>query len=207
MFTGIAEGVGKVLSITENRGQKRIAITTKFSDLCSGETILVNGVALSVLEIINKNDAMLAITEKQLSQTNLRNAAEGTILNLERAVLANGRLGGHFVHGNIDATAMLLSITPHQDHHRLTLALDPKFGRYCIENGVITLNGISLVISSLEETKAREFMISCIVPALTWRNSNFDSLKSGDALNVEVDVLAKYIERLCPFLDNPILPQ
>jgi riboflavin synthase len=85
----------------------------------------------------------------------------------------------------------------------MTVALDPKYGRYCVEKGSITINGVSLTINHLIETKLNEFMVTFLIVPHTWKNTTLSSLKIGDEVNVEVDILAKYIERLCPQLQMP----
>lgn len=206
MFTGIVENTGSVISLEERRGQRRFTIATGFKDLALGESVSVNGVCLTVTEFDDKGQAQFFVSEESLERSNLRLAEAGTKLNLERAMPANGRFSGHFVQGHVDTTGMLLSIIPGADHHRLMVALDPKYGRYCVEKGSISLNGVSLTINSLEETKAGEFMISCLIIPHTWKSTTFSDLMPGDQLNVEIDVLAKYIERLCPYLEKPLLP-
>ncbi len=206
MFTGIVEKVGEIVAIEERRGQKRFSIHTGFSDLAIGESVAVNGVCLTVTETTPKCEAQFFVSEETLERSNLRNLSASSAVNLERALPANGRFSGHFVQGHVDTTGMLLTVAPGADHHRIVVALDPKYGRYCVEKGSISVDGVSLTINSLEETKAGEFMISCLLIPHTFKNTTFKDKKPGDALNVEIDVLAKYIERLCPYLEKPLLP-
>ena len=121
-------------------------------------------------------------------------------MNLERAVSFGSRMGGHWVQGHVDVKGLVLTLAEGPDHHRMTVALDPKYGRYCVEKGSIAINGVSLTINSLIETKLNEFMVSFLIVPHTWKNTTLSELKSGDFVNVEVDILAKYIERLCPQL-------
>lgn len=198
MFTGIIEQVGKVISLEEKRGQMRALIATKFTDLAIGESVAVNGVCLTVSESTAKGEACFFLSEETLACSNLKLLEPESKVNLERALTLQSRLSGHMVQGHVDATGTLLNITPGADHHKLSIALDPKFGRYCVEKGSVTVNGVSLTINSLTETKQKEFMISVLIIPHTWNHTNLSALKIGDPLNIEVDVLAKYIERLCP---------
>lgn len=198
MFTGIIEDIGQVASVEERRGQRRLNLMTGFKDLALGESIAVNGVCLTVSECGPKGEASFFISEESLERSNLKSLGEGMKVNLERAVRADSRLGGHYVQGHVDTTALLLNISEGNDHHKLTVALDPKYGRYCVEKGSIAINGVSLTINQLIETKRNEFMISLLLVPHTFKHTSFRDAKTGDQLNVEVDILAKYIERLCP---------
>lgn len=203
MFTGLVEKVGKVLSVEDRRGQRRLQLKTGWEDLALGESVSVNGVCLTVTETSPKGDANFFVSEESLERSNLINLQEGSLVNLERALVVGDRMGGHWVQGHVDTKGLVLHVIEGNDHHKLHVALDHKFGRYCIEKGSVTLNGVSLTINSLTPTKLNEFMISCLIVPHTWKHTNFHELKSGDALNVEVDALAKYIEKLCPQLNAP----
>jgi riboflavin synthase len=204
MFTGIVEQVGKVISLEEKRGQMRALIQTKFTDLALGESIAINGVCLTVSESTPKGEAHFFLSEETLACSNLKVLEAGSRVNVERALTLSSRLSGHMVQGHVDTTGTLLNIAEGSEHHKLSIALDPKYGRYCVEKGSIAINGVSLTINSLTETKQKEFIISVLVIPHTWQNTNFSDLKIGAPLNVEVDVLAKYIERLCPNLQQPL---
>jgi riboflavin synthase len=197
MFTGIVEKVGKVLSLEEKRGQKIVVIQTGWKDLELGESIAVNGVCLTVTECGPTGDARFFISEESLERSNLNKIEASSPLNLERAITIEKRFSGHLVQGHVDTTATLINITAGADHHKLTFAIDPKFGRYCVEKGSITFNGISLTINTQTATKAGEFMVSVLVIPHTWKHTNLSQLAVGDQVNLEVDVIAKYVERLC----------
>lgn len=203
MFTGLVAEVGKVLMAEDRRGQRKVTVKTGFTDLAAGESIAVNGVCLTVSELTPKGEASFFVSEESLSRSNLGALAEGSRVNLERALQFNGRMGGHWVQGHVDVQGMLLNLADGSDHHKLTVALDPKYGRYCVEKGSITINGVSLTINELIETKQNEFMVTFLIVPHTWKNTNLADLKIGEPVNVEVDILAKYIERLCPQLSAP----
>lgn len=203
MFTGLVEQVGKVETAEDRRGQRKIQIQTKFTDLQAGESISVNGVCLTVTEAGPKGEAYFFVSEESLERSTLGKLEAGSKVNLERALQVGARMGGHWVQGHVDVKGMVLNVVEGADHHRVTLALDPKYGRYCVEKGSIAVEGVSLTINSLIETKLNEFMVTFLVIPHTWKNTTLNQLKTGDAVNVEVDVLAKYIERLCPQLTVP----
>lgn len=203
MFTGLVEQLGRVESVEDRRGQRKVQILTKFQDLQAGESVSVNGVCLTVTEAGNKGEAFFYISEESLERSTLGKLQQGSRVNLERAMQFGGRMGGHWVQGHVDAKGMVLNCSQGADHHKITVALDPKYGRYCVEKGSITIEGVSLTINSITATRLNEFMVSFLVIPHTWKNTTLSELKTGDFVNVEVDILAKYIERLCPQFNAP----
>lgn len=203
MFTGIIESVGKVLSVEERRGQRKLQIKTPWQDVKLGESIAINGVCLTVSEFTPKGECFFFVSEESLDRSTLGKLEVESSVNLERALVFGGRMGGHWVQGHVDAKGLILNLAEGPDHHKVTMALDPKYGKYCVEKGSISVNGVSLTINSLTLTKLNEFMISLLIVPHTWKNTNFSHLKIGDEVNVEVDVLAKYIEKLCSPSNEP----
>jgi len=203
MFTGLVEQVGRVESAEDRRGQRKLAISTKYTDLKNGESVAVAGVCLTVAEATKTGEAFFFVSEETLERSTLGKLAAGSRVNLERAVQFGSRMGGHWVQGHVDAKGLVLSNVPGADHHKFTVALDPKYGKYCVEKGSITIEGVSLTINSIQETRNKEFMVSFLVIPHTWKHTTISDLKTSDAVNVEVDILAKYIERLCPQLNEP----
>jgi riboflavin synthase len=204
MFTGLVEKVGKVLSVEDRRGQRRITVKTGWSDLQNGESISVNGVCLTVAEANPKGEALFFVSEESLDRSNLNKLEPESSVNLERALTMASRMGGHWVQGHVDVKGLVLNLAEGSDHHKMTVALDPKYGRYCVEKGSIAIDGVSLTINALIETKLNEFMITFLIVPHTWKHTTFSELKIGSEVNVEVDILAKYIERLCPQLNAPL---
>lgn len=198
MFTGIIESIGKVISLEERRGQRKLQVKTPWTDLQPGERVSVSGVCLTIVEPTPRGETTFFVNEESLERSTLGQLQTDARVNLERALTMTGRLGGHWVQGQVDLKGMVLNLNEGTDHHRMTMALDRKYGRYCVEKGSIAVNGVSLTIHSLTETKLNEFMVSFQIAPHIWKNTNLSELKSGEAVNVEVDVLAKYIERLCP---------
>ncbi len=201
MFTGLVEQLGKVESAEDRRGQRKVLIQTKFNDLEPGESVSVNGVCLTVSEAGPKGEAYFFVSEETLERSTLGKLAKDSRVNLERAMQFGSRMGGHWVQGHVDVKGLVLNVVEGSDHHKITVALDPKYGRYCVEKGSITIDGVSLTINSIIETKLSEFMVTFLVIPHTWKNTTLSELKINDAVNVEVDILAKYMERLCqPYL-------
>lgn len=202
MFTGLVEQIGKVESVEDRRGQRKIQVHTKWNDLHTGESVSVSGVCLTVAEATTKGDAFFFVSEETLERSTLGKLEAGSKVNLERAMQFGGRMGGHWVQGHVDTKGMVLNNVEGADHHRITLALDPKYGKYCVEKGSIAVDGVSLTINTITETRNKEFMVSFLIVPHTWKHTTMSGLKTGDACNVEVDILAKYIERLCPQLED-----
>ena len=196
MFTGTIEQVGKVIKLEERRGQKKLLVKTNWDDVKAGENISVNGLCLTAIECTTKGEVEFLVPENRIEGTNLYKLEANTRLNLERALMLSSRMGGHWVQGNIDTQGLVLNISEANDHYKIALALDPKYGRYCVEKGSIAINGVSLNIETILETKLNEFMITLLLVPQIWKSTNFSDLHSNDSVNVEVDILAKYVERL-----------
>jgi riboflavin synthase len=192
MFTGLIEEVGRVRSIgmTDHGSQLRVAAPCIAGEIALGESIAVNGCCLTTTDI---QDSALTfdLLEETLSRTNLGGLQTNSAVNLERALAANSRLGGHFVQGHVDSTARVVSFEAHRADHRLEVELAQAFAHYVVVKGSIALNGVSLTIADVLPAS----FIVWIIPH-TCRETNFSALQSGDFLNVEFDLLAKYVERM-----------
>jgi riboflavin synthase len=160
------------------------------ADAKLGDSIAVNGCCLTITAISNGllSSDLLAET---LARTNLGALKPGSRVNLERALPANGRLGGHFVQGHVDCTSRLLGITPKGQDHLLEIALPKEFAKYVAYKGSIAINGISLTAAEVRE----ESIVLWIIPH-TMAMTNLGTLAPGDSVNIEFDMLAKYLERL-----------
>lgn len=177
----------------------RVRISTSYSDLQSGESISVNGVCLTVAEFDEIGSALFFIGSETLRRTNLGQLAEIVSVNLERAMLASTRLSGHWVQGHVDGLATVMETGTEGETHRIRLKLANDLVRYCVEKGSITLNGVSLTLNSVNDEPTPSVTVHLI--PYTWNHTNLSQLRVGDTVNVEVDILAKYVERLCqPFL-------
>lgn len=192
MFTGLIEEVGHIRGIrATGRGrQLRVAAPGISNDLRLGESVAVNGCCLTATAIRN-GDITFDLLEETVARTNFGNLGGESPVNLERALAATGRMGGHFVQGHIDCTAQVLSFEAQSTDYRLEVELPAGFARYAVEKGSIALDGISLTIAELLPAS----LVVWIIPH-TRRETNLSRLQRGSLLNVEFDLLAKYVERL-----------
>lgn len=201
MFSGIIEKRAQVSLAVPNAGSLEIELESGWSDLSLGESIAVNGVCLTVTHFDETGLACFFISPETLTRTNLGSLVVGQYVNLERAVTLDTRLSGHLVQGHVDGLARLAERVEADGAWRHVFLLPHALRRYCVEKGSIALNGISLTINGLEQWEAGVALHVTIIPH-TWEHTNLNTLTIGDELNVEVDVMAKYVERLClPYLE------
>ena len=190
MFTGLIESVGTV-KVLEPRGNdaERLVIEAPFADeLALGESVAVNGCCLTVTG--KEGGVSFDLLVETLNRTNLGTLKPGSRVNLERALRADGRFGGHFVQGHIDTTAEVLSAEPQGNDLNLVISIPGEGVRYFIEKGSIAVNGVSLTVASLTEGSFGLW----IIPH-TLQETNLGNLKQGDPVNLEYDLIAKYAER------------
>jgi riboflavin synthase len=190
MFTGLIESVGTV-KVLKPRGNDaaRLVIEAPFADeLSLGESVAVNGCCLTVTG--KEGGISFDLLVETLNRTNLGILKPGSRVNLERALRADGRFGGHFVQGHIDKTAEVLSAEPAGNDLNLVIGIPREGVRYFIEKGSIAVNGVSLTVASLT---AESFGL-WIIPH-TLQETNLGELKPGDRVNLEYDLIAKYAER------------
>jgi riboflavin synthase len=192
MFTGIVEEIGAVRHIepTASGSRVEIACALVMERLAIDDSISVAGVCLTV---VGRDDRAFTsdIVPETLARSNLGQLGRGSRVNLERAATPLTALGGHFVQGHVDATARLLERDASGEGGRLRFALPKTLSRYVVEKGFITLDGVSLTIARLGKT----FFEIALIPH-TAQKTTFGTLRVGDAVNVEVDVIAKYVERM-----------
>ena len=192
MFTGIIEELGKIASLEKYAGGAKIKISAKIvtDDANEGDSIAVNGVCLTALEI--KSDSFAAdISQETLNRSTLGNLKIGSVVNLERAVTPSTRLGGHIVQGHVDARGKFISASAQGDFQTIRIGFPKEIGQYLVYKGSISVEGISLTIANLSDN----YFEIAVIPK-TWELTNLSVLKSGDAVNLEVDVIAKYVERI-----------
>ena len=194
MFTGIIEEIGKVLSITSNK--ITVECETVIRETKIGDSIAVNGVCLTVTNLWdNKFEAN--ISPETFRVTSLNTLQHGDLVNLERAMLLNGRFGGHIVQGHIDNTGKCLAIKKESDFYNLKIELNSQDARYVIKKGSIAINGISLTVAEINDN-----IINLAIIPHTFEHTNLKTLKSNDFVNIEVDITAKYIEKFLSTSDN-----
>ena len=192
MFTGIIEELGQVRAIERRGEDARIVISasTVTEGSNEGDSISVNGVCLTALDL--KPDSFAAdVSKETLMRSTLGSLKAGSPVNLERAVTPATRLGGHIVQGHVDARGNFLSTEEHDDSRTMRFSYPAEIARYIVLKGSITVEGISLTVANL----ANEFFEIAVIPK-TWEVTNFQFLKPGDAVNLEVDIIAKYVERI-----------
>ena len=191
MFSGIIEELGTVSSLEKDGGNIKMGIRTPFiNELKIDQSVAHNGVCLTVVDIQNEV-YYVDIIEETLRVSNLSDLNEGDEINLERSLRLNDRLDGHIVQGHVDQTAELKALTQNEGSWTYTFSFTEKPKHLLINKGSVCINGVSLTISSLENDA---FQVS-IIP-YTHEHTNFKSLKVGSKVNVEFDVLGKYVERL-----------
>jgi len=193
MFTGIIEELGTVESIEPRTAGARLRVNCShvLEDLAEGASIAVNGVCLTAVDL--RADSFAAdLAPETMKRSNLGDLAAGSRVNLERPVTPATRLSGHIVQGHVDATGELVSLEALGDgNYWLTIRIPDELDRYLVHRGSITIDGISLTIASLED----ELVGVTIIPH-TYANTRLGSLQPGARVNLEVDVIAKHIEKL-----------
>jgi len=191
MFTGIVEELGEVAGIEHRGDAARLTIRGSTQGTSLGESIAVNGVCLTVTDIMDGT-----FTADVMGETGLGALAPGAPVNLERSVRLADRLGGHLVQGHVDATATILSRTPASHWDQVRISLPGKISRYVVEKGSIAVDGISLTVSALSHAdEAEGWFEVCLIPE-TLKRTTLGRAEPGDTVNLEVDVIAKYVERL-----------
>ncbi len=197
MFSGIIESLGRVQAVSPGDGTVRLDLQTGFPDLSLGESVAVNGVCLTVTAFDASGAASMFVSPETLSVTALGRLGEGHAVNLERAVTPSTRLSGHMVQGHVDGVGHLQRVEPSGEAYALRFLLPARLRRYCVPKGSITLDGISLTLNRLEEPEDGRFGASVTIIPHTWTHTTLGTLSVGDPVNVEIDVIAKYVEQLC----------
>jgi len=192
MFTGIIEELGSVANFERFGDGARITISADLvtQDSNEGDSISVNGVCLTALNI-TPHSFSADVSQETLDRTTLGDLAASTKVNLERAVTPATRLGGHIVQGHVDGRGTFISATESGDFWTVRIGFPAELSKYLVYKGSICVEGISLTIAALAED---HFDIA-IIPK-TWEMTNLSTLKADDAVNLEVDVIAKYVERM-----------
>jgi riboflavin synthase len=191
MFTGLIADMGSVSGLSRDDDGARLEISTPLAaQLAEGDSIAVNGICLTAADVGERSFAAEAMAET-LARSSLGDLQVGERVNLELALRASDRLGGHVVQGHVDATATVAQIRDEGFSRVLELEIDPRLERYLVEKGSVAIDGVSLTVSALHE---RGFAVS-LIPE-TQRRTTLGKLAEGTRVNVEVDVLAKHVERL-----------
>ena len=191
MFTGIIEAFGRVKSVRQEAGNKHFTIESPISNqLRVDQSVSHNGVCLTVIRVDSDSHTVTAIDET-LRKSNLGKLKQGDAINLERCMVANGRFDGHIVQGHVDQTGMVTSVKEANGSWLIDFEYDPSFGNVTVEKGSICVNGVSLTCFN---STANGFTVA-IIP-YTYEHTNFKTLKAGDTVNLEFDIVGKYVKRL-----------
>ena len=191
MFTGLIADLGEVLAVERDAAGARISVRTRLApELTDGDSIAVDGVCLTATAVDKETFAAQAMIET-LERSSLGGLRAGASVNLELPVRAGDRLGGHVVQGHVDATGTVAAIREEGFARVLEIEPEDELGRYIVEKGSVAVNGVSLTVSGLDE---RAFAVSLIPETLA--RTNLGLLAEGSLVNVEVDVMAKHVERL-----------
>ena len=190
MFTGLIEAVGRVARIDRAGASARLEVQTSLAAaLAAGDSLAVNGVCLTVTPI-DSQTVGADIGSETLRVTTLGALRPGQALNLERSMRADSRFGGHFVQGHVDATGTLESARMEGDSRWLDVSFPPDLKAFLIPKGAVALDGISLTIAELRETQ-----FSVMIVPFTWQETNLSTLRPGDRVNLECDMIGKYVVR------------
>lgn len=194
MFTGIIEEVGRITSIVEERGTRRITIAAQNTpqQLKVGDSVAVSGVCLTAVRIGEKSFGA-DLAEETVNRTSFSRIAPGALVNLELPMKADGRFGGHVVQGHVDGTGKFVGLEPipGAEDFWLHIEIPRELAKYVVFKGSISIEGISLTVAKVEGTR----VVIAIIPH-TAQATNLISLKRGDPINIETDIIAKYVEKM-----------
>jgi riboflavin synthase len=197
VFTGIVEELGEVIAQEDLGDATRMTISGPLvtSDAGHGDSIAVNGVCLTVVDVLPDGRFSADVMAETLHRSSLRALAPGSPVNLERAAAVNSRLGGHIVQGHVDGTGTVIARSPSQHWEIVRIGLPREISRYVVEKGSITVDGISLTVSALADEDDTEWFEVSLIPT-TLALTTLGRAAVGTPVNLEVDVIAKYVERL-----------
>lgn len=197
MFTGIVEELGEVTAREVVGDSARLTVRGPLvtSDAGHGDSIAVNGVCLTVVEVLDGGAFTADVMAETLDRSSLGALAVGSAVNLERAAALGSRLGGHLVQGHVDGTGAVLARTPHELWEVVRVSLPDALARYVVHKGSITVDGVSLTVSGLGRDGSGHFLEVSLIPT-TRGLTTLGAAPVGTVVNLEVDVIAKYVERL-----------
>ncbi len=194
MFTGIIEEVGRAVRIAHGNGTRGLTVSCQHlaRDLRKGDSIAVSGVCLTAVEITPES-VSFDLAEETWQRTSFSRLKEGALVNLELPMRADGRFGGHIVQGHVDGTGTFLALDRVEGagDYWLHIEIPPELARYVISKGSLSIEGISLTVADIQGTQVTAAIIPHTVTA-----TNLQSLQRGDAVNLEVDMIAKYVEKM-----------
>ena len=198
MFTGIVEELGEIVAKEDLADAARFTVRGPLvtSDAGHGDSIAVNGVCLTVVDVLDGNSFTADVMAETLDRSSLGALSVGSRVNLERAAALNSRLGGHFVQGHVDGTGAVISRAPSENWEVVRVSLPDSIAKYVVEKGSITVDGISLTVSALGvDAETGDYFEVSLIPT-TLELTTLGKASVGTPVNLEVDVIAKYVERL-----------
>jgi riboflavin synthase len=191
MFTGLVEALATVVSLESRNEQARLSLDIPFAaELALGDSVAVNGCCLTVAELAGSHVSFDLLLQT-LRVTSLGILSAGSLVNLERAMMVGDRFGGHFVQGHVDGIGEITRLEANGQDHIVEISLPAEIHQLCIDKGSLTIDGISLTIAELTRSSA----VFWITPH-TWEHTHLRLAKTGQAVNLEADLLAKYVEKL-----------
>lgn len=196
MFTGLVEAVGEITEVTPTPGGFRLRLSTALApELANGDSLAVNGVCLTVVAA-DPGAVHVDVSPETARVTTMGAIKRGLEVNLERPLRADARLGGHFVQGHVDATGTVEDLRQDGESFWLTILFGPALAPFIVRKGSIAVNGVSLTVAGVDD---RRFDVQ-IIP-YTWTHTNFHALEVGDPVNLECDILGKYVARAVELSD------
>ena len=197
MFTGIVEEIGKVVAKTDLPDAVRLTISGPLvvGDASHGDSIAVNGVCLTVVQVLADGRFTADVMAETLNRSTLGDTDERPEVNLERSVTPTGRMGGHIVQGHVDGTGIVISRTQSPNWEVVRLALPPDLARYVVEKGSIAVDGVSLTVSAVGNDSDGHWFEVSLIPT-TLAQTTLGGAPVGGRVNLEVDIIAKYVESL-----------
>ena len=192
MFTGLIEATGEITAVAETPGGSRIRLATALAaELAPGESLAIDGVCLTVISV-DADGIGADVSPETARVTTLGAVGAGTIVNLERSLRVGARLGGHFVQGHVDGVGTCEQVRQEGESYRMTFVYPSELAAFIVQKGSIAVNGVSLTVAGLPAGETR-FDVQ-VIP-YTWNHTNLAALKAGDSVNLECDILGKYVAR------------
>jgi riboflavin synthase len=202
MFTGLIEAMAEVAEVKPTTAGLRLRLTTALAaHLLAGDSLAVNGVCLTVISA-DADGVHADISPETVRVSALGALKRGTLVNLERPLRADSRLGGHFVQGHVDATGTLEEVRQDGDAHWITIKFPPLLAPYIVRKGSITVNGISLTVAGVDD---KHFDVQ-VIP-YTWEHTNLHMIRAGDLVNIECDIVGKYVVRVAELAGMSATPK
>ncbi|MFH1010948.1 MAG: riboflavin synthase [bacterium] len=194
MFTGLIEEIGKVDLVQRRKGTLRLGIVSPHiaADLKVGDSVAISGVCITVVSC-DAHRFECDIMEETVRKTTLGNPQAGDLVNLERALPAGGRFGGHFVQGHVDGLGTVRRVLSGESERKFEVLLPQELAKYVVSTGSIAIDGVSLTVARVDGLR----VTIALIPH-TWENTTLGKLRAGAKVNIEVDIIGKYVEKLLP---------